>query len=249
MCKETIETAAFKKKEAKAEWDKDTKIVSLTFDSTKTNADAILKRIAYAGYDNINFLAPDDVYAKLPECCQYDRPKREVAQAAIQTTDTAIATEQTTSAPIEETKPAVNPLSEVYTAYFSIKDALTKDDGNTAAAKAKELYKAIEAVKMEKLKTDEHTVWMKVLEDLKFHTTHISETKEAAHQREHFASLSKNMHEVIKAIKPDYTVYYDFCPMYNDNKGANWLSKESAIKNPFYGSQMLTCGSVKETIK
>jgi hypothetical protein len=149
----------------------------------------------------------------------------------------------------EETKPAGNPVAEVYAAYFGLKDALTKDDGNAAAAKAKELYKAIEAVKMEKLKTDEHTAWMKVLEDLKFHTKHISETKEVAHQREHFASLSKNMHEVMKAIKPEYTVYYDFCPMYNNNKGANWLSKESGIKNPFYGSLMLTCGSIKETIK
>lgn len=284
MCKETIETAALKKGEAKAEWDKNTKIVSLTFDSTKTKADAILKRIAYSGYDNINFLAPDDVYAKLPECCQYDRPKKENVKAQEVTTTTstekaiytcpmhpevqsdkagdcpkcgmalvkkevAEAKPTTEQATTEQIAPAVNPLSEVYAAYFSLKDALTKDDGNTAAAKAKELYKAIGAVKMEKLKTDEHTVWMKVLEDLKFHTTHVSETKEVAHQREHFASLSKNMHEVMKAIKPDYTVYYDFCPMYNNNKGANWLSKESGIKNPFYGSQMLTCGSVKETIK
>jgi hypothetical protein len=37
--------------------------------------------------------------------------------------------------------------------------------------------------------------------------------------------------------------------MYNDGKGANWLSKESTIKNPYYGSQMLTCGKTVETIK
>jgi len=36
--------------------------------------------------------------------------------------------------------------------------------------------------------------------------------------------------------------------MYNNGKGANWLSKEEAVKNPYYGSQMLTCGSVQETI-
>lgn len=289
MCKETIETAAHKKGEAKAEWDKDTKIVSLTFDSAKTNADAILKRIAYSGYDNLKFLAPDDVYAKLPECCQYDRPKKETVTTQ-QTTTTASAekiiytcpmhpevqsdnegncpkcgmtlvkkqaaetktsteqtsTEQTTT---EQAAPEVNPLSEVYTAYFGLKDALTKDDGNTAAAKAKELFKAIDAVKMDKLKTDEHTVWMKYMEKLSFDAEHIKGVTENEHQREHFASLSKNMHEVMKAIKPDYTVYFDFCPMYNNNKGANWLSKESTIKNPFYGSQMLTCGSVKETIK
>jgi hypothetical protein len=42
----------------------------------------ILKRIALAGYDNNEFLAPDDVYANLPECCQYDRVgKLETAKA------------------------------------------------------------------------------------------------------------------------------------------------------------------------
>ena len=64
-----------------------------------------------------------------------------------------------------------------------------------------------------------------------------------------FAKLSSAMIEVMKIIKPDYAVYVDHCPMYNDGKGADWLSKENGIKNPYYGSQMLTCGKVKETIK
>ncbi len=249
MCQKTIEEAANKKGEAKAEWDKDSKIASLTFDSTKTNADAVLKRIAYSGYDNVKFLAPDDAYAKLAECCKYDRPKKEIVTAGIPNKETTNTTEQTPATSTEQTAPAVNPLADVYTAYFSLKDALTKDDGNTAAAKAKELYKAIDAVKMEKLKTDEHTVWMKYMEKLSYDAEHIKGVTETEHQREHFASLSKNMHQLMKAIKPDYTVYFDHCPMYNDGKGADWLSKESIIKNPFYGSQMLTCGSVKETIK
>ena len=62
-------------------------------------------------------------------------------------------------------------------------------------------------------------------------------------------SLSKNMYELIKVAKPAETVYYQFCPMANDGKGANWLSKENGIKNPYYGSQMLTCGKTVETIK
>jgi len=37
--------------------------------------------------------------------------------------------------------------------------------------------------------------------------------------------------------------------MFNNGKGANWLSKEPAIQNPYYGNKMLTCGSVTETIK
>ena len=73
MCKETIEEAAYKKKEAMAEWNIDSKMAIITFDSTKTNLDAILKRIAQAGYDSDEYTAPNTSYEKLHECCKYDR--------------------------------------------------------------------------------------------------------------------------------------------------------------------------------
>ena len=73
MCKKTIETAANIKGSANAIWDESKQILSLTFDSTKTSADEVLKRVAYAGYDNEKFLAPDEAYSKLHGCCQYER--------------------------------------------------------------------------------------------------------------------------------------------------------------------------------
>lgn len=76
MCKKTIETAAFVKNEVKAEWDVDSKMVAITYDSTQTTLDDVLKRIAEVGYDSDKFTAPDDVYNDLPGCCQYDRPMR-----------------------------------------------------------------------------------------------------------------------------------------------------------------------------
>ncbi len=94
-----------------------------------------------------------------------------------------------------------------------------------------------------------HTAWMKIVNNLKEDAEHISGTKDISHQRDHFMSLSKNMYELIKVAKPTEPVYYQHCPMANDGKGANWLSKESGIKNPYYGSQMLTCGKTIETIK
>lgn len=79
MCKKTIETAANKGDEAKVTWDKDTKIATIVFDTTKTKADDVLKRIALAGYDNEKYLAPDDAYSKLHECCQYERAPKDYA--------------------------------------------------------------------------------------------------------------------------------------------------------------------------
>lgn len=74
MCEKTIEKAATQKGTTKAEWDKDTKMAKIVFDSTKTTLDDVLKRVAAAGYDSDKFRAPDDVYANLNGCCQYDRP-------------------------------------------------------------------------------------------------------------------------------------------------------------------------------
>ena len=81
-----------------------------------------------------------------------------------------------------------------------------------------------------------------------FDAEHIAETKDASHQRDHFMSLSKKMYALMKVSKQETQTYYQFCPMANDGKGANWLSKENAVKNPYYGNQMLTCGKVVETL-
>jgi copper chaperone CopZ len=250
MCETTIETAGNVKKVAKVDWDKDTKIAIITYDSTKTNQDEILKRIALAGYDSDKFLAPDDVYSKLHGCCQYER----VTKTAIFKTDvvedhSSHNHDATTTEKPTETSQEVNQLKSIIDNYFALKDALVKSDGKLASSIAKELLSNINAVNMTKLSTDEHTVWMKVMKDLAFDTEHIEETKDAGHQRDHFTSLSKNMYALIKVSKQETTIYYQNCPMYNDGKGANWLSKESTIKNPYYGSQMLSCGKTVETIK
>jgi len=143
----------------------------------------------------------------------------------------------------------VPQLKAVFDNYFSVKDALVKTDAGISSAKAAELVKAIKAVEMTKLSTEEHTVWMKVMKELTANAEKIATSKDVAKQRETFVLLSKNMYELTKASKQEAPVYYLHCPMYNNGKGANWLSKEEVVKNPYYGSKMLTCGSVQETIK
>ena len=239
MCKSTIEKAGNKKGDAKVIWNDETKEATITYNTTKTNSNEILKRIALAGYDNAVFAAPTEAYNNLPGCCKYDRPdKNEKANTATVTTKKQ---EQITAA-------KTNALQTVYDAYFLLKDALVKSNATIAATKAADLFKALNEIKMETL-GDSHMVYMKVENDLKLHSKHISESKDIAQQRDHFSSLSTTMYQLIKTAKPSTTVYYDHCPMFNDGKGANWLSLEVGIKNPYYGNMMLTCGKVQETIK
>jgi len=249
MCETTIEKVGNKKNQNKTDWDADTKLAIITYDSKKTGLDAILKNIALSGYDNVSYLAPDEAYAKLPGCCQYKRDKKAVVKTITEPTTDAMGSLPNHTGHTAMDMQQTSQLTAVFDNYFALKDALVKTDGTTASAKAAAMLTALDAVEMGKLKMEEHTVWMKIEKDLKTDAQHIKENKDTEHQREHFISLSKNMYELIKTAKPAETVYYQFCPMANDGKGANWLSKESVIKNPYYGSQMLSCGKVVETIK
>jgi len=73
MCKETIETALKVDGVAKADWDTETKIIKISYDSTKINLDHIQQKIADVGYDNVKYKGDDKAYSELPECCQYSR--------------------------------------------------------------------------------------------------------------------------------------------------------------------------------
>jgi hypothetical protein len=94
-------------------------------------------------------------------------------------------------------------LKTIFDNYFSVKDALVKTDAGNSSTKAAELVKAIKAIEMVKLSTEEHTVWMKVMKDLTSNTEKIAASKNVAQQKEAFALLSKNMYELAKASKQE----------------------------------------------
>jgi hypothetical protein len=75
MCKERIEKAAKDEGAKSASWDSKTKMLTVTYDPSKTSKDGLSRKIASAGHDTEKFRAPDDVYAKLPGCCHYERAR------------------------------------------------------------------------------------------------------------------------------------------------------------------------------
>lgn len=74
MCKSTIEKAAKIEGVSFAEWNKETLILKLKFDSNKTSLAAISESIALAGYDTEYETASDSTYYKLDPCCYYRDP-------------------------------------------------------------------------------------------------------------------------------------------------------------------------------
>lgn len=129
------------------------------------------------------------------------------------------------------------------TAYYDVKDALVATNAAKAKVKAADLLAAIGKVEAAKLSAADK----KALADAKTEASHISESTDVDHQREHFEVLSKAVIQLTKSTKPAKT-YVQFCPMAADGKGAYWLSDKKAVRNPYYGAKMLTCGKVTEEI-
>lgn len=75
MCKKRIEKSVKTDAVVKAEWDSETKIMTVVFDPAKITNEEIQKKIAAVGHDTEKFSAEDKVYEKLPGCCLYERKK------------------------------------------------------------------------------------------------------------------------------------------------------------------------------
>ncbi|MBX9783473.1 MAG: hypothetical protein K2X48_09290 [Chitinophagaceae bacterium] len=73
MCKKNIEGAAKTSGASFANWNVNTKMLTVKYAASKTSVDKIQKGIANAGYDNITYAGNDEAYNNLDKCCQYDR--------------------------------------------------------------------------------------------------------------------------------------------------------------------------------
>jgi predicted small secreted protein len=178
--------------------------------------------------------------AALTACNNGDKSK--------ETTKSSDTTQTTGQAPVTATKAA--SATELVANYLQLKNALTNDNGKDAATACKALSETVQKVDEGSLTAGQKKVFDDVKDDIKENAEHISTNGgKIAHQREHFDMLSKDMYDVVKAFGSGQTLYQDHCPMYNDGKGANWLSEVKEIKNPYLGKKMPNCGTVKEEIK
>ncbi len=134
--------------------------------------------------------------------------------------------------------------------YFQIKDALVNDNNADAALAGKAFLEALSQVDMGLVEGDAHNYWMKQMDALKAHAQQIAQSTDIEVQRQNFGGLSEMLIETMAVfgLSPS-DVVVQHCPMAFDNTGADWLSQEEQVRNPYFGAQMLTCGSVEGNIQ
>lgn len=122
----------------------------------------------------------------------------------------------------------------ILNAYLNVKNSLVKSDNKQAIVDITSLQKAIE-------KSDDFKEKDALLKSVQ----KMSKATDLEKQRTAFADVSILLWAFVKkADNLNQSIYYQYCPM----KKTYWLSNESTVKNPYYGSKMLTCGKVVEEI-
>jgi hypothetical protein len=125
--------------------------------------------------------------------------------------------------------------NDLFNNYINVKNALVNSDSKTASQAIETFYQSLKSAQNFAQKDE----LLRAAEKL-------NKANNLEKQRASFNDVSTQMWKLVKGSdKVSQTVYYQYCPM----KKAYWLSKEKDIKNPYYGSSMLTCGKIAETKK
>lgn len=127
-------------------------------------------------------------------------------------------------------------MGSAYSHYNKLKNALVGSDYDKAKSASEDLVELLSNMKAAKKAEKE--------------ANEVANAKQLSGQRQAFANLSNEMISLVKNSKlQSGTVYVEYCPMANSGEGAQWLSNEQQINNPYFGDKMLRCGKVTETIK
>ncbi|CAM2009050.1 efflux RND transporter periplasmic adaptor subunit [Acanthopleuribacter pedis] len=140
-------------------------------------------------------------------------------------------------------------LTPLYQAYFDVQTALSLDDFATAQQALRALDTAWKALDTGALDARAMLTWQRL------NVAEVIQRPAAAGDiatlREAFEPLSTAMYHVASkfGFSDELSIYRYHCPMAFDNRGADWLQRETGTANPYYGSMMFACGSQKEDLR
>ena len=158
---------------------------------------------------------------------------------------------------IREIKPMFSSLDpnvsthirDIFDHYIHVKTALVNSNPAEARIDANAILDVLKKFDRSLLPAEQKKAYDKSISNLKAETAAIALMNDLPKQRQHFAALSLSAYELAKSFGAGREVYHDHCPMAFDNKGAMWLSENKAIRNPYFGDEMMECGTVEEVIE
>lgn len=141
-------------------------------------------------------------------------------------------------------------LNTVFYHYLMLKDVLVADNLEKAKTISGKFLDKLDKVNMNAFKGEAHNIWMKNNTKVEKALNAIINAESMGEARKGFKDLSDQFVILAKTFRTfDDTLYIQHCPMANSNKGADWISNNKEIRNPYFGEAMLKCGEVKSIIR
>jgi len=156
----------------------------------------------------------------------------------------------TREAPMQAPKAFRKQLRAVFDAYEQITARLVASDPAAIPAAVQSFRKSLGDVELSALQESARIRWAEAEQLLRKSIDGMASTRDTEKQRAHYSGLGNTLYELIKQFGVEGgTLYWQHCPMAFDDAGANWLSSEKEIRNPYFGDRMLKCGVVQEEIR
>lgn len=153
----------------------------------------------------------------------------------------------------EHSGPFNQSYAQLLSAYFGLKNALVAGDTAKASAAALSMATATDSLKVNEIKGDSTGVIKETALNftgtIKSSSQALAAEKDLKAKRKEFEMIADAMWSLTRTVRYDgQKVYWQYCPMAFNNKGAYWMSDEREIKNPYFGNEMLNCGSVEDSL-
>ena len=142
---------------------------------------------------------------------------------------------------------------DVLKGYYQLKDALVASDTAAANIATRLLKLKLDSLSLAEVQQADSVAFASVSGrpgDIAAELTGLLGEADLEKKRESFELVSNAMYDVVRSVRPGgQTIYYQYCPMAFNDKGAYWLSNADSIRNPYFGKKMLTCGEVVATLR
>jgi hypothetical protein len=133
--------------------------------------------------------------------------------------------------------------------YLDLKNALTDADQQKAKEAAEKVIAEAGKFDASSLPQDQKTSYETSISQLKTHSEHVVNATNLEGQREALPQLTESVYTLTKSFGAnEKDLFFQHCPMAFEGKGANWISEDQKIRNPYFGEKMMTCGENKEKL-
>jgi Cu(I)/Ag(I) efflux system membrane fusion protein len=141
-------------------------------------------------------------------------------------------------------------LTALYESYSQLQMALAADDLGDAKTVFVSIRNSTKNVPMQDLSNNAHVRWMGYAKELDSASQEGQQATSLDKARQAFRSASNLTLSILRDFGHlgESPLYQFHCPMAFSNEGADWLQASDSLRNPYFGSSMLHCGTLEAKI-